>query len=566
VLQEKNKYQARLKSVKPENLRPSDQNSVSTESSGHAAQDGELEVRQSPSRRSSARSARHPRSPRSPYSGAQLDALQASLEEELGKSSDDPDSGTSLADTAETKMVVTPPALTLNESSGEEATSSSRAARRVPTPLRLTPEKVQLVSVAPQSAFLVPRSESFDRPNGVMTFREPPPSAPPYQTSLSTPFSPAERNVPRPMFSPGLPASPRPVSFQPPASTSTRTSLDASSTQAQGHRSPSTSKGTTDTDDSTDSSASPHTPAFVEPPKQVYVEAVRMSPVAPRRARIPSHRSTRSVSSSITTINEITSPSSPVMDRRTSRSMSVDLKPRSEGNLLVPPDEMLERRKSRSFEDLHRLSTAFDELKAAEESKVVEEKEQMPHEETLTGMGLDETIQDLQNANEEAKLASISEPFADEIVPEQPKRPAPTPPSPLSPTSLSPTSLQSPQALFPGQARIASYAKPPVTLLISPEEIHSIVLSVLSIRSSQITSSDGPAEESLFTIRCRTRPTPDKGPEKEILRVEKSLSQLEELSLGLLNIVGMSSFISTFFAEFPVEKSGQRKVNSTQGS
>jgi len=246
--------------------------------------------------------------------------------------------------------------------------------------------------------------------------------------------------------------------------------------------------------------------------------------------------------------------------------MSVDLKPRPEGNLLVPPDEMLERRKSRSFEDLHRLSTAFDEMRTAHDASVLEEKKQMLQGESLTSVSLDETIQDLQNANEEAKAASINERSTDEIGPEQPKRPAPATPSPPSPMSFSPTSLQPPQALIPGRARTPSYSTTPVTLLISPEEIHSIVLSVLSVRSRKITNSDGPAEESLFTIRCRTRPTPDKAPETEILRVEKSLSQLEELSLALLNIVGMSSFISTFFAEFPIEKSGQRKVKPSPGS
>jgi hypothetical protein len=561
VLAEKNKLQARLKTVKQDNQRPLDQQSISTESSSHAALDGDLDVPQPPSRRSSARSARPPLSPRSPETHAQLDALQASLEEEIGKSSDDPDSATSLPDTSERKKpVVTPPALTFNESSGEEAMATSiRPTKRVPTPLRLTPERVRLVSVAPQSAFLVPRSDSFDRQNGSTSLRDPPPSAPPYQTSMQSPLSPpAERDGPQMLlFSPGLPSSPRPVSFQPNVPRSTRTSFnDTSSTRAQGPRSPSTSKDTTDhdSDDSSDSSSSPHTPAPISP-KPVYVETVRMSmsPIAARRARIPSHRPNNSVGSSISTINEITSPSSPVDHRRASRSMSVDMKPMV--GLLAPPDEMLERRKSRSFEDLHVMSNEFDAMKAAEEAKTTAEPaEVMPRTESLTA-SLEETIQDLRKANVAASVNSMSETPPNETEPEPPSRPAPPPPTQPSPLP----SLQIPESVS-GRSRASSNAKPPVTLLISPDEVYSIVLSVLSVRSKTVATPEGSVEESLFTIRCRMK-SQDKGPEKEVLRVEKSVPQLKELSGVLSSIVGMSSFTNTFFADFPPEKSGQRKVN-----
>lgn len=564
MVAEKNKYQARLKTVKQDNQRPSDLHSISTESSSLAAQDGDLDGRQLPSRHSSARSARPPPSPRSPETHAQLDALQASLEEEIGKSSDDPDSATSLPDTSERKKpVVAPPALTFNESSGEEATTASIRPKRVPTPLRLTPERVRLVSAAPQSAFLVPRSDSFDRQNGSTSLRDPPPSAPPYQTSMQTPLSPpAERDGPQMLlFSPGLPSSPRPVSFQPTVPRSTRASFhDTSSARAQGHRSPSTSKDTTtdhDSDDSSDSSSSPHTPAPISP-KPVYVETVRMSmsPIAPRRARIPSHRANNSVGSSISTINEVASPPSPVDRRRASRSMSVDMKPMV--GLLAPPDEMLERRKSRSFEDLHIMSNEFDAMKAAEEAKTMAEPaEVMPRTESLTA-SLEETIQDLQKANEAASVHSMRETPPDETEPEPPSRPAPPPPTKPSP----PPSLHIPQPAS-GRSRAPSNAKPPVTLLISPDEIYSIALSVLSVRSKQVATPDGFVEESLFTIRCRTK-SPDKGPDKEVLRVEKSVPQLKELSGVLSTIVSMSSFTNTFFADFPPEKAGQRKVNTTQ--
>jgi hypothetical protein len=226
------------------------------------------------------------------------------------------------------------------------------------------------------------------------------------------------------------------------------------------------------------------------------------------------------------------------------------------GGLLAPPDEMLERRKSRSFEDLHVMSNEFDAMKAAEEAKATEEStEQLPRTESLT-VSLEETIQDLQKANEAASLNSISETPPNETEPEPPRRPAPDPP-----IEQSPPPFQTPQSV-PARSRSPSNAKPPVTLLISPDEIYSIVLSVLSVRSRQVTTPDGSVEESLFTIRCRTKSTPDKGPEKELLRVEKSLPQLRELSGVLSSILSMSSFTNTFFADFPSEKSGQRKVHA----
>jgi hypothetical protein len=222
--------------------------------------------------------------------------------------------------------------------------------------------------------------------------------------------------------------------------------------------------------------------------------------------------------------------------------------------LLAPPDEMLERRKSRSFEDLHVMSDEFDAMKAAEEAKAkAEPAEELPRTESLTA-SLEETIQDLQKANEGASVKSRSETPPNETEPEPPSRPAPPPPTEPSP----PPSLRIPEPA--PRSRAPSNAKPPVALLISPDEIYSIVLSVLSVRSKQVSTPDGSVEESLFTIRCRTK-SPDKGPEKEVLRVEKSVPQLKELSGVLSSIVGMSSFTNTFFADFPPEKSGQRKVN-----
>ena len=54
----------------------------------------------------------------------------------------------------------------------------------------------------------------------------------------------------------------------------------------------------------------------------------------------------------------------------------------------------------------------------------------------------------------------------------------------------------------------------------------------------------------------------DKSAEREILRVEKSFASLMQLGEKLSTIVGMAPFLSTFFDDFPVEKSDQRKVCS----
>jgi len=96
--------------------------------------------------------------------------------------------------------------------------------------------------------------------------------------------------------------------------------------------------------------------------------------------------------------------------------------------------------------------------------------------------------------------------------------------------------------------------------MISPNDIPSVVLSVLSVRSRQKASTPNSGEETLFTIRCRLRNPTDKSLEREILRVEKTFSALTDLGSSLSSIVGMAQFLNSFFDDFPIEKADQRKV------
>lgn len=547
VLEDKNRYQDRLKALKQTSTRPFDQISVSTESSAQAAVDGDGDGKQPPSRRSSARSQRPPRSP---LPNSQLDALQASLEAEIAKSSEEDDSASISGQSMDVVKVVMPSLMI--DSSGEPPVSRPK---RVPTPLDLSPSKVRASDPHPRSAFLLPQNGTPEPNNGRLSpYRDPPPSAPPFQTSVPTSVSTPARPAP-PLFSPGLPTSPRPYtpSFQTLSPMSSRILSDETEPRMLQHRSPSTprtSKPPTDTDMMTDSSSSPRTPGPLSP-KEAQVESIRKSPFSPRRARIPSHRSNISVThtstSSIVTINEPTNSTPPIV-ATVSRSMSVDLKIPN-GNGLVPPQESVERRKSRSFEDLHSLSTTLAEMKTAEGDKTHSRNA------SLTGIGLDEAINEMQRANEELKLSAIQERQStetDATTLEQPKRPPPSAPSSLeSPTILQPA--------FTGRTESSSNAPRLITLAISPSDVFSISLSVLSIRSSQVPTAIAPTEETLFTIRCRMKNV-DKSAEREILRVEKSFASLMQLGEKLSSIVGMAPFLSTFFDDFPVEKSDQRRV------
>ena len=470
------------------------------------------------------------------------------------KSSDEGDSSASISghSTDVTKVVM--PSLMI-DSSGEPPVSRPK---RVPTPLDLSPSRVRASEPLPRSAFLLPQNGTPELNNGRLSpYRDPPPSAPPFQTSAPTTASTTARPAP-PLFSPGLPTSPRPYipSFQALSPMSGKIIYDETASRMLQHGSPSTprtSKPSTDTEVMTDSSSSPRTPG-PQSPEEAVGESIRKSPFSPRRPRIPSHRSNPSAShtstSSILTINEPPNSTSPIV-AKVSRSMSVDL-PQPNGNRLVPPQQSIERRKSRSFEDLHSLSTAFDEIKEAEDGKTHSRNA------SLTGIGLDETINEMQRANEESKMSATQENQSTDTnatTLEQPKRPPPSvPESPKSPTPLQPA--------FSARTRSSSNASRLVTLAISPSDVLSIALSVLSVRSRQMPPNTAPTEETLFTIRCRMRNV-DKSAEREILRVEKSFASLMQLGERLSSIVGMAPFLSTFFDDFPVEKSDQRKVCST---
>jgi hypothetical protein len=171
---------------------------------------------------------------------------------------------------------------------------------------------------------------------------------------------------------------------------------------------------------------------------------------------------------------------------------------------------------------------------------------------SLTGIGLDEAILEMQrenaqfppNASDQSEKMDIKTP---------PQRSPPAAPATAQPT----VALQPP---FTARSRSSSNVATPVKLVISPNDIPSVVLSVLSVRSQQKTSTPTPGEETLFTIRCRLRSPLDKSLEREILRVEKTFSALTALGSNLSGVVGMTQFLNSFFDDFPIEKADQRKV------
>jgi hypothetical protein len=171
---------------------------------------------------------------------------------------------------------------------------------------------------------------------------------------------------------------------------------------------------------------------------------------------------------------------------------------------------------------------------------------------SLTRIGLDETIDEMTKANEESQMASINETQGEASVD--------SPSGALAPSAAqkSPKTLQPP---FTARTRSASNASNLVSLAINPNDILSVMLSVLSVRSKQTPTATGSGGGSLFTIRCRMKNSADKS-DKEILRVEKSIASLMELGAKLSSITGMGPFLSSFFDDFPVDKSGQRKVYS----
>jgi hypothetical protein len=296
---------------------------------------------------------------------------------------------------------------------------------------------------------------------------------------------------------------------------------------------------------------------------------------------MPSHRATNSIShtsasSSITTINlpTVTTTNTSPIHARTSRSFSAESFQQG-SRALLDPAPSIEKRRSRSFDDLHTLMRTFEQ------------------EEPLTGKsedsldligGLDETILEMVKANEAAKQIPVKrddddgdedeeedEKEAEEpvsVVPPEPERPAPIAPPPTqssegpkSPVSpISPVSPVSPpkglQPAFSARSRSTSNVSK-VPLAVTPSEIPSILLTVLSVRSRKVDgASTSPLEETLFTIRCRVKAPA----EKEILRVEKSIDSLLDLGDRLSSISGMTSFLNSFFDDFPVEKSDQRKA------
>jgi len=513
--------------------------------------------------------------PRSPQAGAQLDALQASLEAEIAKNSDDSDRAPTPA-----MRVQSPgndvPHLAVDIS---QPHTIGGKIKRVPTPLDLSPSRVRASDPLSRSAFLAPRSGSPRTGNGRLSPyrdpRDPPPSAPPFQQTHTPDHLPSTpRKAPQSLFSPGLPKSPRAFlpSVIPVSPMSAEIVSDEPEARVPDPPPPSTPRSKTFTDpaDLTDSSMSPTTPVPPSPSaRDALVEAARKSPLVPRRSRIPSHRSNPSAShtstSSIGTINgptyigPIITTTSPVASR-SSRSMSLEWKEPPLGRSLLPPQEALERRKSRSFEDLHSLSNSFDQMKKEEEDKSDAIKDSTKA--SLGGVGLEETILEMQRANEQYSSATLTEsPQRTELhtFPPPPKRPAPPTPPQQSPTYIqTPPVLQPP---FTGRARSASSASKLIPLAINLNDIPNVLLSVLSVRSRQVPTSTGSVEETLFTIRCRVKNTIDKTGDKEILRVEKSFASLRELGDKLGAVSGMAPFLRSFFDDFPIEKPEQRKVS-----
>jgi hypothetical protein len=196
-------------------------------------------------------------------------------------------------------------------------------------------------------------------------------------------------------------------------------------------------------------------------------------------------------------------------------------------------------------------------MKKEEEDKVGAKKDS-----TMTssqGIGLDEAILEMQRANDQYSSPTLTEsPQRPEFqsFPAPPKRSAPTPPQ-QSPTSTHSLSLQPP---FTARARSASSASRLIPLAVSPNDIPTLLLSVLSVRSRQVPTNTGSAEETLFTIRCRVKNSTDKTGDKEILRVEKPLASLMDLGEKLGAASGMAPFLKSFFDDFPIEKPEQRKV------
>src|SRR5208282_3031475 len=127
------------------------------------------------------------------------------------KSSDEGDSASLSGQSSDVTKVVMPSLMI--DSSGEPPVSRPK---RVPTPLDLSPSRVRASEPLPRSAFLLPQNGTPELNNGRLSpYRDPPPSAPPFQTSAPTTASTTARPAP-PLFSPGLPTSPRPYipSFQ----------------------------------------------------------------------------------------------------------------------------------------------------------------------------------------------------------------------------------------------------------------------------------------------------------------------------------------------------------------
>jgi hypothetical protein len=541
VLQDKNKYQARLKAQKVE-LARSETLSTTTESDVGAALDldNPQDANKSLSRRSSARSFRSTRPPRSPQPGAQLDALQASLEAEIAKSTDESDSSPQ-------SITQPPPVLNFDQPSPHPPSNKGKR----PSPLNLTPNRTRSNEAMPRSAFLAPRSGSPDYGGGLRSpMRQPPPSAPPFQTSASMNNLSATFHTP-PQRSPGLPASPRPLTPRP-LTPNFQSAFPSSGKviyaeklppeqlpqeqlpQERPPPTPRTSKPPTENEYMSDSTSSPTTPSHPTSPRDVLVETSRKSPLVPRRSRMPSHRSSNSVtrtstSSSILTIN------GPGATRAT-RSMSVESK---EPNKLIP-DAMMERRKSRSFDDLNSYLNK-------EELPTIND-EPLTSNSLLKGIGLDEAIEEMQRESEkyQASPRDSREPISP--VAEPPTRAPPAVPAP-QPSPLKPA--------FTHDSRASTSSKPS-TLAITPNEIKSIILSVLSVRSRPASIINGDVEDTLFTIRCRIKST--EKPDKEILRVEKTFDAIMDLGANLATIPGMETFLNSFFDAFPSEKSDQRKV------
>ena len=513
--------------------------------------------------------------PRSPQANAQLDALQASLEAEIAKNSDDSDRAPTPAKSFNGSLSDVP-RLAVD---GPPPHTQGGKIKRVPTPLDLSPARVRASEPPSRSAFLAPRSGSPKTGNNGRLSpyrdpRDPPPSAPPFQQTYSPDhISSIARHAPPALFSPGLPKSPRAFlpSVVPMSPLSGEIVSDEPETRHPDPPPSSTprSRAFTDPDDLSDSSMSPSTPVPPSPSsRDALVEAARKSPLVPRRSRIPSHRSNPSTShtstSSIGTINGPTSngpiitTTSPVASR-SSRSMSMEWK-EPPGRSLLPPQEALERRKSRSFEDLHSLSNSFDKMKKEEEDKANANDD--PSKTSSEEIGLEETILEMQRANDQYLSPALTDsPQRTEFqsFPAPPKRPAPPTPPQKSPTSNQTPALQPP---FTARARSASSASKLVALAISPNDIPTLLLSVLSVRSRQVPTNTGSAEETLFTIRCRVKNNTEKPGDKEILRVEKSLASLMELGEKLGNASGMAPFLKSFFDDFPIEKPDQRKVRS----